>query len=96
MPLLRYVSVSSTGYRWNAADQGERLIDPSSCSVQPGLCATSQGWPSGSTNTREYPPQKVSAAGREIVAPAVRASAMTASTSCADRTLCASVTPPQR
>ena len=64
-------------------------------SVQCGLCATSHGWPSGSRKTPEYPPQKVAAPGRPIVAPAASASASTASTSAGERTLCASVTPPQ-
>ncbi len=30
-----------------------RLIVPSSCRTQPGLCATSHGWPSGSTKIPE-------------------------------------------
>ena len=29
------------------------VVRPSSCTVQPGLCATSQGWPSGSMKTPE-------------------------------------------
>ena len=63
--------------------------------VQQGLCATSHGWPSGSTNTPEYPPQNVSAGSRAMRAPAARASSITASTSAGERTLCASVMPPQ-
>lgn len=35
-----------------AGRQGRRT-EPSSSTVQNGLCATSHGWPSGSTNTAE-------------------------------------------
>jgi len=71
-----------------------RLTDPSSCSFQAGLCAISHGWPSGSTNTPECPPQNVFPPGRGIVAPACLASSMIASTSFGEPTLWASVTPP--
>src|SRR4051812_22681027 len=43
----------------------------------------------------EYPPQNVSAGSRPIVAPALRASSMTASTSPRERVQYAGVTPPQ-
>src|SRR5262249_39666164 len=69
--------------------------EPSSATCQPGLWATSHGWPSGSMKTPEQPPQNVAAPRRAIVAPARSASSITASTSAGDRTLCASVTPPQ-
>ena len=40
------------GWR-QSADGGGSSTDPSSPIVQNGLCATSHGWPSGSTNTPE-------------------------------------------
>ena len=39
--------------RWCGRSVSERLVDPSGAMCQRGLCATSQGWPSGSTNTPE-------------------------------------------
>ena len=63
---------------------------PSSDSDQWGLCATSQGCPSGSTKTPEYPPHNVSPGARAIVAPAPRASSITASTSVGEGRSCAS------
>jgi RNA polymerase sigma factor (sigma-70 family) len=73
--------------------QGSRT-EPSGRSSQPGLCAISHGCPSGSMNTPEYPPQKVAAPGRPILAPAASASASTWSTPAGEPTLYASVMPP--
>ena len=42
-----------TGTRQDVLDWLQRLTEPSSASVQNGLCATSHGWPSGSTKTPE-------------------------------------------
>ena len=36
-----------------SGEAGGSRTDPSSAIVQKGLCATSHGWPSGSTNTAE-------------------------------------------
>src|SRR5580693_4383576 len=64
-----------------------RCTEPSMAMVHPGLWATSQGWPSGSMKMAEYPPQKVGAPSRPMVAPADSASAMTRSTSSGDLAL---------
>jgi hypothetical protein len=60
---------------------------PSSPTVQPGLCAISHTYPSGSANAPDVPPHSARAARRRTVPPACSASARTAATSSGERTL---------
>src|ERR687898_1544040 len=72
-----------------------KVSDPSSDSGQDGLCAISQGCPSGSATYPEYPPQSVASGALSTLAPAATARATASSTASRDTWFWASAMPPQ-